>query len=176
MVSAPDIRRLAPLDADAVLALYRAASAPPGSGLSRRPPEYDLAAVQARIPDPDFLCLGAFRAGSLVGELHCRRMTPAQFRGVWTDLTVATAPQAQGQGVGTALFQALFLEAARQGVRRIELMTRSGNLPARRLYARLGFVEEGRLVGRVRLADGAVEDDIPMAWSAGAPPAGTGAA
>ena len=71
----------------------------------------------------------------------------------------------QGRGAGTRLFHALFDEAAnlQPQISRIELVARSGNAAAIRLYERLGFRKEGCIHGRVILANGTVEDDIPMA-------------
>lgn len=111
------------------------------------------------------LALGVERAGRLDGVIVASRMEPAQFRHVLSDLTVAVRPAAQGQGLGAALFDGLFAAAAdlQPAITRVELMVRSGNTGAIRLYARLGFRAEGRFVGRVRRPGGAFEDDIPMA-------------
>ncbi len=62
--------------------------------------------------------------------------------------------------------QNLFALAARLDppVTRIELVARTGNASAIRLYERLGFrVRRGLLRDGVRLAEGRIEDDIPMA-------------
>jgi RimJ/RimL family protein N-acetyltransferase len=53
---------------------------------------------------------------------------------------------------------------ARPEFHKIELNVRSVNEVARRLYRRVGFVEEGVLRDRVRLPDGTFVDDIVMAW------------
>jgi putative acetyltransferase len=50
------------------------------------------------------------------------------------------------------------------GVEKVELIVRSTNDAARRLYGKFGFVEEGRFRNRIRLADGKYIDDISMAW------------
>jgi putative acetyltransferase len=123
-----------------------------------------LDSFEAVLADPAALSIGAFAAGRLIGEVHCVRMRPRQFAHGLTDLTIAVDPEHQGRGVGAALFERLFDEARRLDPpgARIELITRSGNAGAIRLYERLGFVAEGRLVGRVRMPDGTVEDDIPM--------------
>jgi RimJ/RimL family protein N-acetyltransferase len=49
-------------------------------------------------------------------------------------------------------------------VGKIELLVRASNQRAIRLYAKLGFVEEGRFKRRVRVPDGSFVDDIAMAW------------
>ena len=102
--------------------------------------------------------------GRPAGEIHASRLGPRQFAHNLTDLTVAVHPDFQGRGVGAALFEALFAEAAKltPRIERIELMCREGNAGAVRLYERLGFVIEGRFPRRVRLKDGTVEDDLAM--------------
>lgn len=161
------IRSLDPTDAAPVRALYLAVAGAPGSGLAREPDEMTPAYVQGFLARAagNGICLGAFDGESLVGEIHAARMGPRQFDHVLTDLTVAVHPGYQGRGIGQRLFQALF-EAVRTlqpVVTRVELVARSGNHGALRLYERLGFVREGTFRGRVRLRDGTVEDDVPMA-------------
>ena len=53
--------------------------------------------------------------------------------------TLAVAPHAQGDGLGTRLLDALLVEAERRGQRVVSLEVRAGNEPALRLYARHGF-------------------------------------
>lgn len=75
------------------------------------------------------------------------------------------------RGVGTALIQHLQRWASVEpDVEKIELLVRSTNTGAARLYQRLGFVEEGRLKNRIRLSDGRLVDDVAMAWFAKASP------
>ena len=160
------VRKLSILDADALLALHRAASAPP-SGLARESDEVDPAYIHSFLAKTEAhgIALGAFEEdGELCGEVHAARLGPRQFAHVLTDLTIAVHPRIQGRGAGRLLFESLFAEAARLTPRitRIELVCRSGNVRARRLYESLGFEAEGRFKERVRLADGTLEDDIPM--------------
>lgn len=160
-------RASTPADARSVLALYRAAASGTG-GLARRPEEIGPAYVEGFLAKACERGLGFVAVtpqGQVVGEIHVFRMDPAQFSHVLTDLTVAVHPDWQGRGVGSALFSALIAAARALSPRieRIELVARSGNVGAIRLYERLGFVNEGRFVGRVRLPDGRVEDDMPMA-------------
>jgi putative acetyltransferase len=111
------------------------------------------------------ISLGAHAEDRLIGEIHAWRMQPRIFAHVLTDLTVAVAPDFQGRGVGIALFERLFEEAKALDppATRIELFCRSGNGGAIRLYQRLGFAIEGAFKGRVKLANGRIEDDVPMA-------------
>ena len=154
-------------DAAALLTLYRSVAATPNSGLARHTDEIDEAYVAGFLvgQDAGWISIGAFHDGDPVGEIHAVRMHPRQFHHVLTDLTIAVHPRMQGHGVGSRLFAELFARAARfdPPVTRIELVARTGNAAAIRLYERLGFRAEGRFRDRVRLADGRVEDDIPMA-------------
>lgn len=57
--------------------------------------------------------------------------------------TLAVAPAAQGQGLGSRLLGALLDEASRRRHRTVSLEVRADNLTAQRLYDRHGFVREG---------------------------------
>ena len=162
-----NLRAMSLADADAVVALYRAVATVPDFGLARRVDEISREYVTGFLARALMggVALGAFAGEELVGEIHATRIGPRQFSHVLTDLTIAVHPDVQGRGIGSRLFGALFDSAATlvPGTTRIELVARSGNTAALRLYERLGFRAEGRFQGRVRLPDGQVEDDIPMA-------------
>jgi putative acetyltransferase len=152
---------------DEVLALYWV-TARGRSGLARSPEEIDESYVRQFLEraSADGTAFGVIAPdGSLCGEIHAFRMGPLQFRHVLTDLTIAVHPDWQGKGVGTQLFNAM-IKGARSlapPIARIELVAREGNADAIRFYERLGFVREGRFTKRVRLPNGELEDDIPMA-------------
>lgn len=160
------VRRATPEDASAILALHRKVAAKPG-GLARQPDEVTadyVAHAMAAAGDGGVNLVAVDADGAVCGELHVERMKVAIFAHVLTDLTVAVDPDWQGRGVGSALFRAL-IDIARTmtpPVGRIELWTGAANLGAQRLYQRLGFQIEGRMIGRGRYADGHVEDDIVM--------------
>ena len=160
------IRASTPADAPAILELHTAVAAH-GGGLAREPDGMDLSGVETALARlfANGVALSAWEDGAIAGEIHASRLGPRQFDRNLTDLTVAVHPDVQGRGVGAALFEALFVEAAKltPHIERIELMCREGNLPAVRLYQRLGFVVEGRFTRRVRLSDGTIEDDLAMA-------------
>lgn len=59
----------------------------------------------------------------------------------WHIIDVVLIPSARGHGIGTDLIEAVARAAHRQGARELNLMVLSGNAAARRLYARLGFIE-----------------------------------
>ncbi len=62
---------------------------------------------------------------------------------------IALLPGRRGQGLGTALLQALAAVAA---PRKLSLEVADDNFPAQRLYARLGFVLTGQQPGFLHLA------------------------
>jgi len=160
-----DLRPTSESDASAILALYRKAAE--GPGLARYPDELDahFAAHILEKAASGGISIGAFEGDRLVGEIHGWRPGPRKFAHVLGDLTVAVDPDWHGKGVGSALFEALFARAAAMEPRieRIELFVHTGNPGAKRLYERLGFVEEGRLPARLRFDDGQVHDDFMMA-------------
>lgn len=55
-------------------------------------------------------------------------------------LLMGLAPEARGQGLGRAVLDAAFARAHAAGARRLLLSVDTTNTPARRLYARAGFV------------------------------------
>jgi [ribosomal protein S18]-alanine N-acetyltransferase len=57
--------------------------------------------------------------------------------------TLAVAPQAQGEGLGGVLLQALLDEASRRRKSTVSLEVRADNVPAQRLYQRFGFRPAG---------------------------------
>ena len=71
------------------------------------------------------------------------------FAGCWISFeeaqvtNIALTAMQRGRGYGRLLMCALMRAAAERGVERMTLEVRPSNLPARRLYERLGFVEIG---------------------------------
>ncbi|HEX4597960.1 MAG TPA: GNAT family N-acetyltransferase [Burkholderiaceae bacterium] len=68
----------------------------------------------------------------------------------------------RGKGLGRQLIEQALQAARQHGFERIELMVRSPNARAIRLYSQVGFQEEGRKRDAVRLDDGS-EDELMMA-------------
>lgn len=73
-------------------------------------------------------------------------------------------PDARGAGAGALLLGAAIEHARATGGRRIALWVNERNAAAQRLYARLGFVETGRIPGGIRVEGGDV-DDVLMTLS-----------
>ncbi|UPT73361.1 MAG: GNAT family N-acetyltransferase [Elusimicrobiota bacterium] len=80
-------------------------------------------------------------------------------------LNIVVHPEFKGRGIGTALMSDL-ISWAQTGAKvgKIELLVRSTNTRAIALYRRFGFTQEGRLVGRVKLPNGKLIDDLVMGW------------
>jgi [ribosomal protein S18]-alanine N-acetyltransferase len=74
-------------------------------------------------------------------------------------LSLAVTPEWRRQGLGAWLAELAFAMGARRGARVAFLEVRSGNDPARGLYASLGFEEAGR---RVQYYKEPVEDALVL--------------
>lgn len=80
-------------------------------------------------------------------------------------LTLVVHPGFERRGVGAALMKDLVdWASANPAVGKIELLVRASNEGAVELYRKFGFVEEGRLVKRLKFEDGTYLDDIAMGW------------
>ena len=66
-----------------------------------------------------------------------------QQEGRGTLMSIAVLPEAQGKGIGQSLMQAFLAEAARRGLRQVDLTTdQDDNEATNRFYQNLGFVCE----------------------------------
>lgn len=161
------IRTVTQADFAALLSLYRDVATVP-DGIARTPAEVTEAYIRSFMHKAasDGIELVYEDDGRIVGEIHASRVGIASLSHLLTDLTIAVAPGAQGQGVGRALFQGLIDHVLTNmpHITRIELFARDSNVRARNLYASLGFVEEGRMRARVNNARGEPETDTIMGW------------
>ncbi len=149
-----------------ILEVYRAA-ARQGRGILRREDEVTPAYVRHNLENSlkaGLSMLAISDAGSCLGELHGWPSDTRQLGHVFGNVTIAVDPAAQGQGVGRALFEHVIRAAqAMPKIRIIELFCREDNVRAIALYASLGFVQEGRLEGRVWQEEGPYLADLVMA-------------
>ncbi|HEY3634801.1 MAG TPA: GNAT family N-acetyltransferase [Caldimonas sp.] len=123
------------------------------------------------VPGKADVLLVAERAGEIVGSsgLHPTGSSPRRRHAMVIGLSVRA--DAQGQGVGSALMQAMCDYADRWiGLLRLELTVYVDNERAVGLYRKFGFEIEGRHRGYV-LRDGAFVDAFAMARMHPAPPA-----
>ncbi len=86
-------------------------------------------------------------------------------------LEILVAGAWRGRGVGDALVSAALRQAAlTPALEKVELAVYAHNARAIALYARHGFVEEGRRMGQQNLPDGSYADEVWMArWLRGGP-------
>lgn len=122
-------------------------------------------------PGRQDLMLVAERDGTVLGTAGLHPVGPALRRRHAMMLGISVAPEAQGQGVGTALMQALVDYADRWAqVLRLELQVYADNHHAQALYRKFGFVVEGRHPAYA-LRDGEYVESWSMARLHPRPPA-----
>ncbi len=102
----------------------------------------------SRLTDPaePMFALGAYRAGDLVGFAHI-----IYHRSCWTEgdycylQDLFTPEDLRGQGIGTALIEAVYERAKRDGASRVHWLTHESNTAAQSLYekvaVRSGFIQ-----------------------------------
>jgi ribosomal protein S18 acetylase RimI-like enzyme len=87
--------------------------------------------------------MGAFEGAEILGVAGLRANQGPKESHKGTLVGMYVRPQARNRGVGRRLVEAVMEVARRRGVELLQLAVVSDNGPARRLYARLGFVEYG---------------------------------
>jgi ribosomal protein S18 acetylase RimI-like enzyme len=85
---------------------------------------------------PDAITLIILRRNEPVGRLM---LAAGELR--WRIIDIAVLPEARGQGIGAGVISAVERAATEQDAQELTLSVLSSNAGARRLYARLGFVE-----------------------------------
>lgn len=124
--------------------------------------EQEICWIQKIMSHPQKLLLVAEHAESLVGmiDFQIGERKRLAHRGVFG---LSVLPEWRGKGIGAALLGALIAWAEHTpGIEKICLTVRADNLPAIALYKKLGFVEEGRRVKEIKLAEGVYVDDVLM--------------
>lgn len=137
------IRRAEPEDFAAVQAIYAAPRAQAGT-LQLPFPSLDLWRQRMQAQDPNAHLLLACAGDEVVGQLGLYVPTNPRRRHVG-ELGMGVRDDWQGRGVGTALLRAAIdLADGWLQLRRLELQVYADNAAGLALYARHGFVEEGR--------------------------------
>jgi putative acetyltransferase len=127
--------------------------------------------AESLAPGKADVLLVAERGGEIVGSCGMHPAGPSPRRRHVMVIGISVRADVQGQGIGSALMQALCDYADRWiGLLRIELSVYCDNERAIALYRRFGFEVEGRYRGYV-LRDGAFVDAFAMARIHPAPPA-----
>jgi ribosomal protein S18 acetylase RimI-like enzyme len=163
----PVIRAARMADVNGLYFLFQAVAQQPG-GLARTMEEASEGYVRRCLEAATQRGLAVLAEGDGPprGVLWAWRPEPASLKHTFSELTVAVHPEAQGKGLGRALFEA-FLETVRTkhpGIQRVELICRESNKGGLKLYESLGFIREGRFNRRILDPKGRLEADIPMAW------------
>ena len=160
------IRRAEPDDAAAVLAYLRKVGGETinltfggeGPGISEAEEREYLARVAA---SDNSLAIVAAADGEIVGSLTFDGGRRPRLRHAG-EFGISVLQAYAGQGVGKALLESMIAWAERSGVvRKINLKVRVDNVPAIRLYERMGWVHEGRTT-RDTLIDGQFSDCLLM--------------
>ncbi len=160
------VRRLAPPDRDAVLALFRSDATFHDDEVAVA---MELCDSAANAPGRDYSALvavegdgngdggagdgGAGEGGQIVGYV-CYGRTPMT-DATWDLYWIGTHSAARGRGIATRLFAVLEEELRRESARliRIETSQLEAYGSARGLYDRLGFAEVGRIADFYRVGD-----------------------
>ena len=155
-------------DFTGVLDLYRRVAVTPG-GLARLSDEIDenyVSSFMSKTINNGVGLVALDENSQIVGEIHAYKTGLYCFSHVLSELTLAVDPNFQGKGIGRKLLSHLLSKVidSYPEITRVELIARESNQKAILLYKSLGFVTEGRLLGRIRNIDNTFESDIPMAW------------
>jgi RimJ/RimL family protein N-acetyltransferase len=154
------VRTAVPRDARALVELAHEVGSEPegwliseGNWRSVREERRHLAAARR---SPDVAVLVAENDAGVVGRLSIvRDLHPACAH--VADLGLMVARAHRRKGVGSALLTAAEDWARAKGIRKLELSVFPYNAPARALYERSGFRQEGHRVGQFRRGDGYVD-------------------
>lgn len=159
------IRDAKPSDVALLVAAQRAIACVPGR-LASQPHEISEAAMAERIARLSGSQQGAFVVIEADDEIRGHALLDPLKLAVTShvvDLTIAVHEGAQGQGLGQRLLAHLIAWArAQPTIERIELRVRSANTPAIHLYKKMGFIEEGRMVKRIKIGPNTYFNDVVM--------------
>jgi RimJ/RimL family protein N-acetyltransferase len=101
------------------------------------------------------------RSGEIIGCQNLGTSSGMASMSHVAELGTFVLPAWRGRGVGRALFEATARFARAAGFRKVVIHVRGSNLAAQAFYARLGFVQCGRLRAHVVL-DGREDDEVLM--------------
>lgn len=155
------IRQARVSDAARIFEAAREIAHEPGLFVSQ-PLELSEQKIKYTIETIQGIYLVAEKKGLILGHAFLERLHLQSIRHV-AQLTIAVHKGYQDQGIGTLILEKL-IEWAKQSsdVEKIELNVRASNARAIALYKKMGFLEEGRLKKRIKVADQYI-DDILMA-------------
>lgn len=111
--------------------------------------------------NPNSLMLCCFVEGELAGNCNLQFFPQIKYRHK-ADVAIALYRRFWGQGIGTAMFEAMLSVARERGVRQVELEYIDGNARGKALYEKMGFVKVGARPDAVQLKDGTFRDLVLM--------------
>ncbi len=123
---------------------------------------WSAASIEALIDTANVLALGMEGEGGLLAFALFQSAA-----GESELLTIATAPSRRGEGLAGQLIEAAIPALAEEGNTRLLLDVAEDNTPARRLYVRLGFTENGRRKGYYTAGRPAPVDALLMSRAIG---------
>lgn len=129
-----------------------------------RNPEKVADQLESRAANPGAVSVLAYHEGVIVGSADVQSRATRRRIAHRGDIGLGVLPAWQGKGIGRLLMERLIRWAGEADVpiRKLELAVFEPNIPARRLYESLGFAEEGRTRGFVRMPGGIYLDAIRM--------------
>lgn len=125
-------------------------------------PDQQAAAIKRAEDGAKTLMLGAFAGGCLAGVANLRPVHPGFRARHRAGVSIAVLRTCWGQGIGSLLLYSLIEAAKTTNLEQLELDVVSDNLPAIRLYQKLGFVEYGRRPRTMKYRDGRYSDTLLM--------------
>ncbi len=166
------LRMVRPADAEALCELTRLV-AEVGEGMARTTAEVPQTAEETAVGVRRWM--RERRGLFIVAERDARIMAQADIRvppltrlAHVGHFTVSVHPASQGLGLGRAMTQAALDWAQESGLEQVNLTVFAANERARKLYASLGFVEQGLRRKYIRYREGEYDDDVLMVWEADA--------
>lgn len=126
----------------------------------RRPPLAASRKWMAFILGAKFPLLVAVDGGRIVGWCDVAPRDIAGFEHT-AGLGMGLLAEARGRRVGSRLLRSAIARCRERGIEKIELQVLASNRPARALYRKFGFKQEGRRV-RARKLDGKYDDVVLM--------------
>lgn len=143
-----ELRPLGRDDFADVLAMARELYGLPDADSEPHRPHYD--ALVNNVDAAPFLALADGEPAGFIGFRFRRRLNHATFEGWISDLYVRE--RSRGRGIGRALVAAVIAEWRLRGGHQVELEVGHERTAARRLYAAMGFKDQGRYfeIGPVR--------------------------
>ena len=169
MINAQDgylIRRATPRDADLVVQGINTICAEGGAFYTTQfvpTPQWNAV---LHYPDilPDHLLLVAEWDGSFVGASRLFPGAENTLSRHAAQLGMFVLPPYRCKGIGRSLLKYMISWATDIKLEKVFLSVFSTNQPAIRLYQKFGFVEEGRQLSQIKLADGQYVDLLLMAY------------